>query len=91
MSETWAPKTDPIEVMFCTAENLEEVRDWISPLIPVDNVIMLDWGNVQMYDEANACYLIVYPGQYVYLDEDGFHTADIALFKMLYKKVEVPS
>lgn len=91
MSETWAPKDlSAIEVMFCTSENFTEITSWLAPLFDVNVVFNTMWGSIMVVLENEMLFLVA-PNQYVYLDEDGLHTASKETFEMLYKKVEEPA
>jgi hypothetical protein len=90
-TETWAPKSlGEIEVMYCTTSNTQEVIDWMTPLLPLEATFDTFFGTVRVILD-NDVWMNVGGEQYLYLDEDGFHTANKELFKMLFKKLETPA
>lgn len=68
-----------------------DVKDWITGLLSAsfeeETISLNDNGNGTFQVLVGEDWLFdVTSGQYVYLDEDGFHSASKGAFEMYYKK-----
>jgi hypothetical protein len=69
-----------------------DVKDWITTLLQAS----FEAEIITLYDNNNGGFQVIVgedflfdvnSGQYVYLDEDGFHSASAAAFEIYYKQV----
>lgn len=75
--DAWGPSNQP-------------VKDWITGLLETafaPEVISINdnYGRFEVIVGENFLFAVE-SGQYVYLDEDGFHAASKGAFEMLYKE-----
>lgn len=76
-------------------ETAEDVKTWITGLLETsfstEDILLNDNGNGAFEIYVGEDFLFrVESGQYVYLDEDGFHAASKGAFEMIYRKVVEP-
>lgn len=68
-----------------------DVKVWISSLLAAsfeeETILIVDdgYGSFQVLIGEEFLFAVS-SGQYVYLDEDGFHAADKEAFEMVYKQ-----
>jgi hypothetical protein len=86
--ELWTtkdPNTVQVKYTGVYGENMTDVTDWVQSLAPEDsNMIVFPQGNVLITYGNFEMPITV--NQYVYLDEDGFHSVGKGSFEMVYKK-----
>jgi len=94
--ESWSTKpANTVLVKFFggTEEQKDDVKAWVEQYLTEENDVF--WGpqgNYSMFmNMGGDNYLTVEDGQYVYLDEDGFHVASKGAFEMYYKKDAPPA
>lgn len=95
--ESWTTK-DPITVqaMLYVANgdsSAQAVKDWVMSLQPEGTVLYDNqMGTFSVYtDDTYENFIVsVSSNQYVYLDEDGFHSVSKAVFELGLRKVPPP-
>lgn len=85
--QTYVPRT-PVEVtgmQFNAYDGTTDVEDWMASLTPEDcNIFRSPLGDALFV--INGGYnMTIESGQYVYLDEDGFHVVGKGTFEMMYQ------
>lgn len=86
--ESWTtknPNTVQVKYSGIYGELMQDVLDWVMPLMPEDaSVLVYPMGNVSVMN--GAFEMPIAANQYVYLDEDGFHSVSKGAFEMSYRK-----
>lgn len=67
-----------------TDTSTQAILDWVVPLMGEDAQGFVNWP-AQVYVQGEGFGIGVNSGQYLYLDEDGFHAVDASVFEMHYK------
>lgn len=84
----YIPKTlvDVDAMQFDAYDGTTDVEGWMASLMPVDcEIFRSPLGN--MLFVINGGYnMTLEHGQYVYIDEDGFHVINQGTFETLYKQ-----
>lgn len=83
---TRAPNT--VQAMFTglQSEYLQDVLDWLVPLLPEDTNVGQN-GMGGGWIEVAPLVFEINRNQYVYIDEDGLHCVERGAFEMNYTKV----
>jgi hypothetical protein len=90
LPDSYIPKTPgTVEAMYTGmfSENIQDVIDWVTSLVPVDAVVSTN-GMGSGWVENGSFTMAFGSDQYVYVDEDGLHCVDKGSFEMVYKKDE---
>jgi hypothetical protein len=94
--EQYVPKT-PTQVTAMQFNAYDgtsiDVKEWIESLLTVEdenNYVIYGPLSDRLFVQNGDFSLEVEHGQYVYLDEDGFHVVNKGTFELVYKK-DIPA
>lgn len=88
----YVPKTltEITGMKFNAYDGTTDVEDWMGSLTPEDCEIFRGPLGDMLFVVNGGYNMTVENGQYVYIDEDGFHVINQGTFETLYKEAPAP-